>query len=65
MVQVFVGDSDVWDSDKASSNASLHGVRFGQTREAFLDPMARYEDASPEHEARQGRIGLTIDYRLL
>jgi uncharacterized DUF497 family protein len=52
-------------SDKAASNASRHGVRFEQAREAFLDQLARYEDASPQEEARQACIGLTIDYRLL
>jgi len=32
------GQAFVWDGDKASSNASAHGVRFEQAREAFLDP---------------------------
>ena len=50
------GQGFVWDSDKASSNALQHGVRFEQAREAFLDPLARYEDASPEQEARQACI---------
>ncbi len=59
------GQVFVWDSDKASSNALQHGVRFEQAREAFLDPLARYEDASPEQETRQACIGLTTDYRLL
>jgi uncharacterized protein len=47
----------VWDATKASSNAAAHGVRFEQAREAFLDPLARYEDASLEEEARQACIG--------
>ena len=55
----------VWDSDKAFSNGLQHGVRFEQAREAFLDPLARYEDASPQEEARQACIGLTTEYRLL
>jgi uncharacterized DUF497 family protein len=59
------GQVFVWDSDKASSNASRHDVRFEQAREAFLDPLARYEDASPQEEARQACIGLTTEYRLL
>jgi len=59
------GQAFVWDSDKAASNVASHGVRFEQAREAFLDPLARYEDASPEEEARQACIGLTTDYRLL
>jgi uncharacterized DUF497 family protein len=59
------GQGFVWDSLKAASNASRHGVRFEQAREALLDQLARYEDASPDEEARQACIGLTMDYRLL
>jgi len=59
------GQAFVWDSDKAARNLALHGVRFEQAREAFLDPLARYEDASPDEEARQACIGLTVDFRLL
>ena len=57
--------SFIWDSEKALKNAREHGIRFEQAREAFLDPLARYEDASPDQEARQACIGLTTDYRLL
>jgi uncharacterized DUF497 family protein len=59
------GQAFVWDSDKASRNAQVHGVRFEQAREVFLDQLACYEDASPNEEARQACIGLTTDYRLL
>jgi len=61
------GQGFVWDSDKAASNASQHGVRFEQAREreVFFDQLACYEDASPQSEARQACIGLMIDYRLL
>ena len=59
------GQGFVWDSNKAASNASRHGIRFEQAREVFLDQLARYEDAGPEEEARQACIGLTTDYRLL
>ncbi len=59
------GQSFVWDSEKASGNVSRHGIRFEQAREVFLDPLARYEDASPEEETRQACIGLTTEYRLL
>ena len=55
----------VWDSGKASSNALRHGVRFDQVREAFLDPLARYEYPSPDQEARHACIDLTTAYRLL
>ena len=46
-------------------NALRHGDRFEQAREAFLDPLARYEDASPAEEARYACLGLTTEYRLL
>jgi uncharacterized DUF497 family protein len=59
------GQVFVWDSDKASRNALLHGIRFEQARESFLDPLACYEDASPEQEVRQACIGLATDFRLL
>ena len=55
------GQGFVWDSNKAAGNASRHGVHFEQAREVFLDQLAHYEDASPEEEARQACIGLTID----
>ena len=59
------GQDFVWDSEKAASNASRHGVRFEQAREVFLDQLARYEDASRQKEAGQACIGLTTDYRVL
>jgi uncharacterized DUF497 family protein len=59
------GQTFVWSSEKAAINVARHGVRFEQAREAFLDPLARCEDASPTEEARQACIGLTTDYRLL
>jgi uncharacterized DUF497 family protein len=59
------GQAFVWDSEKAVENLSRHGVGFATAREALLDPLARYEDASPEEEVRQACIGLTTDYRLL
>lgn len=59
------GQPFVWDSRKAARNLGKHGVSFEQAREAFLDPLARYEDASPADEARYACIGLTVHYRLL
>jgi uncharacterized protein len=56
------GQEFVWDSEKAAGNASRHGVRFDRAREVFLDQLARYEDASPNEEARLTCIGLTTDY---
>ena len=62
---MFDGQRFVWDSEKAAANAREHGVGFEQAREPFLDPLARYEDASPQEEARQACIGLMEDFRLL
>jgi len=47
------GQGFVWDSDKASSNAASHGVRFEQAREAFsiLWPATR----TPARRKRHGR----------
>ena len=59
------GQDFVWDSDKASSNITRHGIRFEQAREVFFDQLAHYEDASPQEEARLACIGLTTDFRLL
>jgi uncharacterized DUF497 family protein len=59
------GQDFVWDSDKAARNVVRHGVRFEQAREAFLDQLARYEDASTPGESRQVCIGVATDYRLL
>lgn len=59
------GQVFVWDSEKASRNSVQHGVQFEQAREAFLDPLAHYEDATSGEEARQACIGLTTSYRLL
>lgn len=59
------GQRFVWDSDKAASNATKHGVRFDEAREAFFDQLARYEDASATGEARLACIGLSVSYRLL
>ncbi len=59
------GQLFVWDSEKAAQNLVRHGIRFERAREALLDPLARFEDASAEHEARQACIGLTTSYELL
>ncbi len=59
------GQVFVWDRDKAIRNLRQHGLRFERAREVFFDPLARYEDATAEEEARQVCLGLTADYRLL
>ena len=59
------GQLFVWESEKAALNIVRHGIRFERAREALLDPLAHYEDASPDEEARQACIGLTTGYDLL
>ena len=59
------GQSFVWDSEKAAHNLRAHGVRFAEAREAFLDPLASFEDASPDEEMRLACLGLSESYRLL
>jgi uncharacterized protein len=39
------GQAFVWDSEKASKNAALHGVPFERARECFLDPLAHLRAA--------------------
>jgi uncharacterized DUF497 family protein len=48
------GQPFVWNSDKAASNVSAHGVGFEQAREAFLDPLARY--GTPARTKRRDRL---------
>jgi uncharacterized protein len=72
---IYTGDVDVrsaldgqvfvWNAAKAASNVRRHGVRFEDAQEALLDPLARFEDASANGEARMACIGLTTGYRLL
>ena len=59
------GQRFVWDSEKASSNESKHGVAFEAACEVFFDPFIRIEDASVGGEQREAAIGLTEDWTLL
>ena len=59
------GSSSSEDSEKAAQNVARHGISFERAREALIDPLAQYEDASPDDEARQACIGLTTGYELL
>jgi uncharacterized DUF497 family protein len=43
-----------WDPEKASTNASKHGVSFGEALTAFADPLARIFD-DPEHSTTESR----------
>jgi uncharacterized DUF497 family protein len=62
---VFHGQRFVWDPEKASSNASKHGVRFEIACQVFFDPFLRTEDATVDEEPRDAAIGLTEDWTLL
>ena len=56
-----------WDSDKAASNISKHGVSFEEALTVFRDPLARIfnnEDHSIE-ERREIIIGYSSRRRLL
>jgi hypothetical protein len=62
---LYHGQRFVWDSEKASSNASKHGVSFEVACQIFFDPFIRIDDASGAEEQRDAAIGLTEDWTLL
>lgn len=55
----------VWDSEKASSNFTKHGVSFDQAIEVFFDPLHELMDASVDTENRCAAIGLDYQRHLL
>jgi uncharacterized DUF497 family protein len=59
------GQRFVWDSEKASSNLSKHGVSFEAASQVFFDPFVRVLEASSDEEQRDAAIGLTEDWSLL
>ncbi len=62
---LYHGQRFVWDSEKASSNASKHGVKFEAACQVFFDPFLRIEDATADEEPSDAVIGLTEDWTLL
>ncbi len=62
---LYHGQRFVWDSEKASSNTSKHGVSFESACQVFFDPFMRIEDASVGEEERDAAIGLAEDWTLL
>jgi uncharacterized protein len=54
-----------WDSDKAESNVSKHGVTFEEAAEVFFDPFYQIGDASANHEQRDFIIGYSLSQRIL
>ena len=62
---LFHGQRFVWDSEKASSNASKHGISFETACQVFFDPFIRIEDASAGEKQRDAAIGLAEDWSLL
>lgn len=62
---LYHGQRFVWDSEKASNNASKHGISFEVACQIFFDPFIRIEDARVGEEQRDAAIGLTEDWTLL
>ena len=62
---LYNGQLFVWDSEKASSNVSKHGVRFEMACQGFFDRFIRIEDANVDEENRDAAIGMTEDWMLL
>jgi uncharacterized DUF497 family protein len=62
---LYLGQRFVWDSEKASVNASKHGVSFELACQVFFDPFVHLEDAGIDEESREAAIGLTEDWLLL
>jgi uncharacterized protein len=62
---LYHGQRFVWDSEKASSNATKHGVRFETACEVFFDRFVHIEDAGVDEEDRDAAIGITEDWMLL
>jgi uncharacterized DUF497 family protein len=59
------GQRFVWDSEKASSNFSKHGVSFEVASQVFFDPFVRVRDATTDEEQRDAAVGLADDWSLL
>jgi uncharacterized DUF497 family protein len=62
---LYLGQRFVWDSEKASSNVSKHGVSFEVASQVFFDRFIHIEDASVDEENRDAAIGMTEDWMLL
>ena len=56
-----------WDSEKAASNLTKHGVSFGEAETVFGDPLGRIvtDPRHSEHEERYVLLGLSHQQRLL
>jgi len=50
-----------WDSEKAASNTTKHGLSFERACEVFLDPLVRLSDASAEQQERFAAVGSVLD----
>ncbi|MBI1765347.1 MAG: BrnT family toxin [Acidobacteria bacterium] len=59
------GNEFEWDETKAFSNEEKHQVSFETACEVFFDPLARYGDASVEHERREFVLGCTFEHDVL
>lgn len=55
-----------WDSDKAESNFTKHGIGFDEAATSLMDPMAlAVEDADAQGEPRWVLVGVSAQGRLL
>lgn len=59
------GETFEWDTEKAASNLTKHGVSFESACEAFLDRFLKGIDASNEEDMRDAIIGYDGAERLL
>jgi uncharacterized protein len=59
------GSEFEWDEYKARSNEEKHGVSFKTACQVFFDELARFGDASVDHEQRDFILGSTYKHDLL
>lgn len=59
------GQRFVWDTEKAASNVTKHGVSFEKACQVFFDPFVHIEDAGTGEEPRYAAIGLADDWTML
>lgn len=55
-----------WDSEKAASNQTKHGISFESACEVFFDPMFfSVDEEVVDDELREHLIGMTLNWRIL
>ena len=61
---LYDGQVFVWDTEKAASNLTKHGIAFELACMVFFDPFFLTEDASVDEEKREAAIGYAEPWRL-